>query len=94
MKPTILKDLITGLWHVEEGDMVFPAASWGEALQFVHDMGKHHAQVRPLTKPEIVVEEYEHFSRILGPTLAKQRLETLYNISPRTVNDYLRRARQ
>ncbi|MGV0351647.1 hypothetical protein ACUY2G_12185 [Corynebacterium guaraldiae] len=74
--------------------MVFPAASWGEALRFVHDMGKHHAQVRRPTKPEIVVEEYPHFARILGPTLARRRLATLYNISPRTVSDYLRRAHQ
>lgn len=91
MKTSIHKDLITGVWHVQNGDMVFPAASWGEALQFVHDMGEHRTSPPP-SKPEIVVEEYQHLAQFIGPKLAKQRLATLYKVTPRTVNDYLRRA--
>ena len=97
MKPTILKDLITGLWHVEEGDMVFPAASWGEALQFVHDMGQHRTKNqkpvkrvrRKPSKPQIIAEEYPHFEMLLGPKLARQRLATVYNVTPKTIETYL-----
>jgi len=49
---------------------------------------------RKPSKPQIIAEEYPHFEMLLGPTLAKQRLATVYNVTPRTVSDYLRRARQ
>lgn len=93
----IHKDLITGLWHVEEGDMVFPAASWGEALQFVHDMGQHRTKNQPAkkrvrkkpTKGQIIAEEYQHFAMLLGPKLARQCLATVYNVTPKTIEKHL-----
>lgn len=93
---SIHKDLVTGLWHVQEGDAVFPAASWGEALRFVHDMGEHRTKNKPAKrvrrkpmKKQIVAEEYEHFAQFIGPKLAIQRLAAVYNITPRTVERYI-----
>ena len=93
----ISKDPASGLWHVHEGDMAFPAASWGEALRFVHDMGKHRTKNqkpvkrvrRKPSKGQIIAEEYPHFEMMLGPKLARQRLATVYNVTPKTIEKYL-----
>lgn len=94
---SIRKDPTSGVWHVEEGHMVFPAASWGEALRFVHDMGQHRTKNQPTkkrvrrkpSKGQIIAEEYPHFQMMLGPKLARQRLATVYNVTPRTIEKHL-----
>ncbi|MHA7726189.1 hypothetical protein [Corynebacterium hesseae] len=96
---SIHKDLITGVWHVCEGDAVFPAASWGEALRFVHEMGEHRTKNKSVkkrvrrkpTKGQIVAEEYEHFEMILGPKLAVQRLAAVYHTTPKTIRRHIQR---
>lgn len=89
---SIYKDPVSGVWHVQEGDMVFPAASWGEAMWFVHDMGEHRIKQqapRKPTKGQIIAEEYGHFAKFLGPKLAVQRLAAVYHITPKTVERYI-----
>lgn len=89
---SIYKDLVSGVWQVREGDRVFPAASWGEALRFVHDMGEHRTKQqapRKPTKGQIIAEEYGHFAKLLCPKLAVQRLATVYHITPKTVERYI-----
>lgn len=93
VKKRVVKDRAVGLWTVRDGDSTYPAASWGEALQFVHALHKNRAKVNVLTKPQIVAEEYKHFTRILGPELAKQRLGTVYGITRSTLDKYIREGR-
>lgn len=93
VKTHIAKDRAVGVWNVHDEDMTYPAASWGEALQFVHALHKNRAKVNVLTKPQIVAEEYKHFTRILGPELAKQRLGTVYGITRSTLDKYIREGR-
>lgn len=93
VKTHIVKDRAVGLWTVRDRDSTYPAASWGEALQFVHALHKNRAKVNVLTKPQIVAEEYKHFTRILGPALAKQRLCSVYGIALSTIEKYIREGR-
>lgn len=86
VRPRIRKDRAVGLWTVRDGDSAYPAASWGEALRFAHGL--------TLTKQQIVVEEYQHFVRLLGPALAKQRLCSVYGITLSTIDKYIRKGSQ
>ena len=83
VKKRVVKDRAVGLWTVRDGDRAYPAASWGEALRFAYE--------QTLTKQQIVVEEYQHFVRILGPALAKQRLCSVYGITLSTIDKYIRK---
>lgn len=94
VKNRIVKDRAVGLWTVRDGDSAYPAASWGEALQFAHELVHHRAHEQPRTKQQLVTEEYPHFVRLLGPALAKQRLATLYGVKCKTIEDYVRKGAQ
>ena len=83
VKKRVVKDRAVGLWTVRDGDSTYPAANWGEALRFAHGL--------TLTKQQIVAEEYQHFARLLGPALAKQRLATVYGVKCKTIEDYVRK---
>ena len=85
VKKRVVKDRAVGLWTVRDGDSTYPAASWGEALRFAHGL--------TLTKQQIVAEEYQHFARLLGPALAKQRLAKVYGIALGTIEKYIREGR-
>lgn len=93
VKTHIVKDRAVGLWTVRDGDSAYPAASWGEALQFARDLGRHRAHEQKFTTQQIVAEEYPHFVRLLGPALAKQRLATVYGITRSTLDKYIREGR-
>mgnify|MGYP007026315071 CR=1 FL=1 len=97
MKPRIRKEPDSGIWHIVDGRLMVPAANWGEAIHFVHDMGQHRTKNqkpvkrvrRKPSKPQIIAEEYPHFEMLLGPKLARQRLATVYNVIPKTIEKYL-----
>ena len=91
VKNRIVKDRAVGLWTVHDEDMTYPAASWGEALRFAHDLGRHRAHEQVFTTQQLVAEEYPHFVRLLGPALAKQRLATVYGLKHKTVEEYVRK---
>lgn len=91
VKTHIVKDRAVGVWNVHDEDMTYPAASWGEALQFVHDLRRHRAHEQKFTTQQLVAEEYPHFVRLLGPALAKQRLATVYGVKRKTIEDYIRK---
>ena len=93
VKTRIRKDRKAGLWNIHDQDTTFPATSWGEAMHFVHDLRRHRAHEQPLTKQQLVAEEYPHFARILGPALAKQRLATVYGVKCKTIEEYIRKGR-
>ncbi|MGV0369619.1 hypothetical protein ACUY29_12700 [Corynebacterium aurimucosum] len=89
MKTRIRKEPDTGIWQVVDGRLMVPAANWEEAIHFVHDMGQHRAKSQKPTKIQIVAEEYQHLKTILGCKLAIQRLATVYNVTPKTIEKYL-----
>lgn len=91
VKTHIVKDRAVGLWTVRDGDSAYPAASWGEALRFARDLGRHRAHEQKFTTQQLVAEEYPHFVRLLGPALAKQRLATVYGVKCKTIEDYVRK---
>jgi len=94
VKNRIVKDRAVGLWTVRDGESAFPAASWGEALRFARDLGRHRAHEQPRTNQQLVAEEYPHFACLLGPALAKQRLATVYGVKRKTIEDYVRKGSQ
>lgn len=94
VKTRIVKDRAVGLWTVQDGDSNYPAASWGEAIHFLHDLHRHRAHEQVFTKQQLVAEEYPHFARLLGPALAKQRLATVYGVKCKTIEDYIRKGSQ
>lgn len=91
VKNRVVKDRAVGLWTVRDGDSAYPAASWGEALQFAHELGHHRSHEQVFTTQQLVAEEYPHFVRLLGPALAKQRLATVYGVKCKTIEDYIRK---
>lgn len=93
VKTRIRKDREAGLWNVHDQDLTVPATSWGEAMHFVHDLRRHRAHEQVFTTQQIVAEEYQHFVRLLGPALAKQRLCSVYGITLSTIDKYIREGR-